>query len=128
MEIFKIVGVGVIGAVIAGFLKTAKSEFSVFAVLATGMIILIMLINSMADVVEAFYDIVNKSGIPDKLFEGILKIIGVGYLTEYSAGICEDYGTSGIAKKLQLAGKIVIFLMALPILTNLIDVVGKLAV
>lgn len=128
MEIFRIVGVGIIGAIIAGFLKTAKSEFSVFAVMATGIIILIMLINGMSEVVGAFYNIVQKSGIPDGLFSGILKIVGVGYLTEYSAGICDDYGTPSIGKKLQLAGKIVIFLMALPILTGLLDVVGRLAV
>lgn len=128
MEIFKIVGVGIIGAITAGFLKTAKSEFSVFAVMATGMIILIMLINGLSDVVGAFYGIVQKSGIPEGLFTGILKIVGVGYLTEYSAGICDDYGTPSIGKKLLLAGKIVIFLMALPILTGLLEVVGKLAV
>lgn len=116
------------GAIIAGFLKTAKSEFSIFVVLSTGVIILIMLINGMSDVVGAFYGIVTKSGIPDELFQGILKIIGVGYLTEYSAGICEDYGTPSIAKKLQLSGKIIIFLMALPILTSLVELIGSIAV
>ncbi|MEG1613299.1 MAG: SpoIIIAC/SpoIIIAD family protein [Clostridia bacterium] len=126
MEIFKIIGIGILGAVIAGLLKTAKPEFAIFATLATGIIILIMLINSFNQVIGAFYQIVDKSGISDKLFQGILKIIGIGYLTEYSASICEDYGTPSIAKKLQLSGKIVIFLMALPILTSLIDVVSKL--
>lgn len=128
MEIFKIVGVGIMGAIIAGFLKSAKSEFSIFVVLSTGVIILIMLINGMSDVVGAFYNIVTKSGIPDELFQGILKIIGVGYLTEYSAGICEDYGTPSIGKKLQLSGKIIIFLMALPILTSLVELIGSIAI
>lgn len=126
MEIFKIIGIGIIGSIIVGLLKTTKPEFSIFVVLATGIIILIMLINSFNQVISAFNGIVDKSGISDELFQGILKIIGIGYLTEYSASICEDYGTPSIAKKLQLAGKIVIFLMALPILSSLIEVVSKL--
>lgn len=126
MEIFKVVGIGILGAIITGLMKTAKPEYSIFVVLATGIIILVMLINSLGEVVGAFYQIVEKSSISDELFSGVMKIIGIGYLTEYSAGICEDYGTASIGKKLQLAGKIVIFLMALPILTTLMDVVINL--
>ena len=37
MDIFKIVGVGILGVITAGFIKSAKSEFSVFVVLATGL-------------------------------------------------------------------------------------------
>jgi Stage III sporulation protein AC/AD protein family. len=125
MEIFRVIGIGLIGAVIAGLLKTVKPEFSVFAVAGTGIIILILLINSFNEVLRSFSGIVEKSGISDELYAGILKIIGIGYLTEYSAGLCEDYGTPSIAKKLQLAGKVVIFLMSLPILTELVNVVAK---
>lgn len=126
MDIFKVIGVALIGVVTVGILKTSKPEFAVFATVATGVIILIMLINSFNSVIAAFNTIVEKSGISDELFGGILKIIGIGYLTEYSASICEDNGTPSIAKKVQLGGKVTIFLMTLPILTALIDIVARL--
>ena len=126
MEIFKVVGIGLIGAIMTLFLKNSKSDFTMLTVLATGIVLLIIIINSLRDVIEAFNEIVSKSGINDKLFSGILKIVGIGYVTEYSANICNDFECSAIAKKIQLAGKISIFLMAMPIVLALIEAVSKL--
>lgn len=126
MDIFKVIGIGIVGAVIAIMLKQTKSEFSVMAVLATGIIILILILNSLTDVIIAFNTIVEKSGISNELFSGLLKIIGIGYVTEYSASICNDMDCGSIGKKIQFAGKVSIFLMALPIVMALIDTVSKI--
>lgn len=126
MDIFRIIGVGLVGAVITVMLKSSKSEFSVLAVLATGIIILTIVLNSFSDVIVAFNKIVDKSGISNSLFTGLLKIIGVGYVTEYSSSICSDMDCASIGKKIQLAGKITIFLMALPIVMALIDTVSEI--
>lgn len=128
MDIFKIVGIGILGVITAGFVKSAKSEFSVFVVMATGLVILIMIAKGMAEVLEKFSHIVEKTGIPTALYKAMLKIVGVGYLTEFSAGICEDYGAGSVGKKLQLSGKIAIFLLAVPVVEAFVNVVDKLAV
>ncbi len=128
MDIFKIVGVGILGVITAGFIKSAKSEFSVFVVLATGLVILIMIAKGMSEVLVKFSEIVAKTGIPSALYGAILKIVGVGYLTEFSAGICEDYGAGSVGKKLQLSGKIAIFILAFPVIESFINVVEKLAI
>ena len=112
----------------AGCIKSAKSEFSVFVVLATGLVILIMIAKGMSEVLVKFSEIVAKTGIPSALYGAILKIVGVGYLTEFSAGICEDYGAGSVGKKLQLSGKIAIFILAFPVIEAFINVVEKLAI
>lgn len=126
MDIFKIIGIGIIGAVVTLMLKQTSSEYSVLAVLSTGIIILIMILNSLTDVVLAFNEIVEKSGIESELFNGLLKIVGIGYVTEFSASMCADMNAESIGKKINFAGKITIFLMAMPIVTALIDTVAKL--
>ncbi len=123
MEIIKVIGVGIIGVVIAGLLKKDKPEFHLFIIMATGLIILFIILSSLSEVVNSFSMLVDKSGVNDALFSGVLKIIGIGYLTEYASSICTDYGSTSVANKLQLAGKITIFLMALPIINALIDVI-----
>jgi stage III sporulation protein AD len=60
------------------------------------------------------------------LFAGVLKVIGIGYVTEYSAGLCGDAGCSGIGSKILLGGKIAIFMVSLPVLEKLVDLVIKL--
>lgn len=126
MEIFKVLGVGIIGAVVVMLMRSSKPEYAVLVSVATGLLLLIFLVNSLNRVVEAFTAIVDKSGLNANLFGGILKIIGVGYLTEYSSSISTDCGADGIADKIQLGGKLTIFLLSLPIFNALIDVVGKL--
>ena len=124
--IFKLVGIAIIGVIVVSLLKTAKPEFAVFATIATGVVMVVTMLSSLQSVILAFDGIVKKSGIDDGVFTAILKIIGIGYLTEYSASVATDAGCASIAQKLQFGGKIVIFLMSISIVTALVDVVSTL--
>ncbi|NCA67509.1 MAG: stage III sporulation protein AD, partial [Clostridia bacterium] len=80
MEIIKVIGVGIIGVVVAGLLKNDKPEFHLFVITATGLIILFIILSSLAEVIASFSLLVDKSGVNEALFSGVLKIIGIGYL------------------------------------------------
>lgn len=124
--IFRLVGIALIGVTVVILLKSAKPEFAVFATIATGVIMLVTLSTSLSQVISAFDIIVEKSGVDEGVFSAVLKIIGIGYLTEYSSSIATDAGCPSIAQKLQFGGKIVIFLTSISIVTSLIDVVSQL--
>ena len=126
MMIVKLIGIALIGIVAVSLLRTAKPEFAVFAVIGTGIVMVITMISSLQSAILALDDLVDKSGIDDRVFSAVLKIIGIGYLTEYSASIATDAGCASIAQKLQFGGKIVIFLMSISIVTALVDVIGGL--
>lgn len=127
MILAKLIGIALIGVVAVSILKTTKSEFAVFAVIATGVVMLVTMMSALREVLLSFDELVEKSGVDDAVFTAVLKIIGVGYLTEYSASIAEDAGCASIARKLQFGGKVVIFLMSISIVTALVDVVGGVA-
>jgi len=124
--IFKIISIAIIGVVVVLLLRTAKPEFAVFATIATGVVIVIILLSTLQDVILSFDEIVKKSGVDDGIFTAVLKIIGIGYLTEYSASIANDAGCGSIASKLQFGGKLTIFAMSISIVSTLIDVIKNL--
>ena len=126
MQIVKVIGVGLIGALVAGLLREEKSELYIFAVIAGGGLILIILLSSLTEVITQFGLLVGKSGVDESLFAGVLKIIGIGYVTEYASALCSDYGVTSIGNKLQLAGKIAIFFMTMPVLANLVSVISSM--
>ena len=126
MEIIKIAGIGIIGVVISSLLKRKNPEFSLIITVSTGMMLLVLVLSSMTKAITAFDYLVEKTGLDSSLFGGVLKIIGIGYLTEYSANICVDYGSSSVADKIQLGGKITIFIMSLPIVKALVSAVSAL--
>jgi stage III sporulation protein AD len=124
--IFKLIAISIIGVVVVLTLKSTKPEFAVFAVIATGVIMVIILLSTLQDVILAFDNLVKKSGIDEGVFSAVLKIIGIGYLTEYSASIATDAGCGSIAQKLQFGGKLTISAMSISIVSALIDVVEQL--
>jgi stage III sporulation protein AD len=124
--IFKLIAISIIGVVVVLTLKSTKPEFAVFAAIATGVIMVIILLSTLQDVILAFDNLVKKSGIDEGVFSAVLKIIGIGYLTEYSASIATDAGCGSIAQKLQFGGKLTIFAMSISIVSALIDVVEQL--
>lgn len=124
--IFRLVGIALIGVIVVLVLRTAKPEFAVFVTIATGVIMLVTMLSSLTQVFLAFDDIVAKSGVDEEVFSSVLKIIGIGYLTEYSSSIANDAGCASIAEKLQLGGKIIIFLTSISIVTSLVNVVSQL--
>jgi len=123
MDIIKIAAIGIIASIIIVILKQDKPEIAILIGVAASICILIILVNYLTDVIGLFYLIVQKTGIDDSLFSGIIKIIGVGYITEFASGICEDSGNKSLAEKISLGGKIVILVLSLPILVAVIDVI-----
>lgn len=126
MDIIKVIGIGLIGAIAAMMLRNTRSEYAPMAVIATGIVILVIVISALTDVIVAFEEIVDKTGLNRSLFSSLLKIIGIGYLTEYSVSLCNDLDCASIGKKISLAGKITIFLTAMPIVTALIKAISAL--
>ncbi|MNN95632.1 Stage III sporulation protein AC/AD protein family protein [compost metagenome] len=68
----------------------------------------------------------DRSGVNHVFFTTILKIIGVAYIAEFGAQIVRDAGQDSIASKIELTGKILIMVMAIPIVSVIIDTVLKL--
>lgn len=126
MEIFKVLILGVVISLLAVFLKSIKPEYFLICVIVGSVILLFYIVNAMTDIFEFFGDVVNKTGIDKSLFSLLLKIIGIGYLVEFSAGVCMDSGNSSIANKVLVAGKVLIFLLSMPIIQNLFETVLSL--
>ncbi len=123
MEIIKIIGVGFVTAITSLVLKATKPELS-FAVTMTGVIvILLFVVESLSGTLAVFASIANMSGVENGLIKLLLKIVGVGYIVEFGAGILQDFGSQSIADKVSLAGKITIVMLALPILESLFTLI-----
>lgn len=97
-----------------------------FAFLLTvfvGIIIFILLIDEITKVIQLLESIATRANLNVMYFQTILKIIGIAYITELGANITKDAGLNSIAAKIELAGKIFILLLAIPIITAVVDII-----
>lgn len=123
MEIFKIVGIGLLTCVVATLIKQIRPEFYIVVILSGSVVILMMIVNELQVLFDYFLTIFGQTGLDYELFASILKILGVGYLTEFASGICVDSGNASIGDKIILAGKVLIVVLSLPIITSLLDII-----
>ncbi len=126
MDIFKIISIALVTCITALLVKQIKPDFSVIIALCGGLIILCMTIDYVSQILAVFNNIVEKTGLNIGLFGTVLKIIGIGYITEWTANVCADTGQNSLSDKVLMAGKILIFVFALPIITNIIDIIIEL--
>ena len=126
MEIFKIIGLGILICVVIIIVKQIKPEFAVLVLIAGSIIMLCYLFNYFTNILGVFDKIISKTGINAELFSIILKIVGIGYLIEFAANICSDSGNPAIADKIVLGGKLIILTVSIPIITNLLDIIVEL--
>ncbi|MGE5631924.1 MAG: stage III sporulation protein AD [Caulobacteraceae bacterium] len=126
MDIFKIVAVGITAAVLAVILREERPEIAVVVSIVTGLVIFVFLITKLNSVITVLKYFASKANIDVLYFSTILKVIAIAYITEFGAQICRDAGEGAIAAKIELAGKVIIMVIAIPILAALLDIMTKI--
>ena len=66
------------------------------------------------------------TGLDAAIVKTLLKMVGIGYLVEFSAGILNDFGQNSLADKLVFCGKILVLILAVPILESILELISDL--
>ncbi|WP_353095890.1 stage III sporulation protein AD [Tissierella praeacuta] len=126
MEIIKIVGIGIVATVLIVVLKGTRPEFALFISLLTGVIIFSMILGELSYVIGILNTLARRINVEFAYFSTILKIIGMAYIVEFGAQISRDAGEESIAMKIELGGKVLIMVLAIPILLALMELIIKI--
>ena len=124
--IFKIVAVGLITCLATMIIKPVRSDFAIFIAITGCIIIIFLVIGYLTGIISTFKTIISSTGLDASLYKLLLKILGVAYLLEFTASICTDTGNGSLGDKILLGGKIVLMVMALPIIVSILDIVTSL--
>lgn len=117
---------GLVTTIIVVTVKQQRPDIALLISLAGGTVILIFVVSSLSVVIETISNLFNKSNMDSVYITTILKVIGIAYLADFGAQLCKDAGESAIAAKIELGGKILILLLAIPILTALMELILKM--
>ena len=126
MDIAKIIGIAFVAVIVVNLIKNYRPEFAIYASIIAGAIILFFTINELTPIVSMLQNLSEKMGISSKFFGILLKITGIAYLTEFGANVCKDAGETAVASKVELAGKVLIISLSIPILLTLMETLFEL--
>lgn len=126
MSFYTIIGFAFVVTVLLIIIRKERPEIAVALSIAAAGILLLALIKNVTQILTVFESIAVKANLNLEYFKLIIKIIGLAYLAGFAAQICKDAGEGGMAAKIELAGKIFILGMGIPLMVSLLEVIMKI--
>ena len=126
MYVFRLCCIAVITAGSAFILKQHKSELVPLCLTAGGIIIFLYAFDYLTESIEFLKSFTQSTGIDNEIIRTIFKIVGISFLIELTASSVKELGFEGVADKLILCGKIVLFVVAIPILSSTYKIIVSL--
>ena len=126
MDFSKIVIIAIFAVITISLIKQIKSEFAIALSVGVSVVLMLMLFDELFNVVQTFYNLSDKAQIDSGIFTIVIKVVGIGYLAEFTNNVCVDANCKSVGDKVILASKIAILLCALPIVENLFELLFSL--
>lgn len=123
MDILQIVMVSIIASILFILLKDVNPTFAFIIIIVVGIMIIASVISQIRLIFQVIQALGDQANIPGLYLETILRIIGIAYIAEIGASITQDAGLQSVAKNIELAGRIFILLLAIPIITSVIEAI-----
>ena len=121
MDVIKLVGFSIFAVFMILTLKEQRKDIALAISIVAGVGLVLFSITKVSEIVEMLDDLILKSGINKEFFTIILKVTGISYIIEFGKNICIDAGENGVATKLEMAGKIIIVSLSLPLISALVN-------
>ena len=119
----QIAGIALITTFLALIIKEQKPDFAFLLVLFAGCGIFLFLMDQIQIIISMIENLASNANVNMLYVRTILKIIGIAYIAEFAAHISKDAGLGAMGAKVELAGKIIILALAVPIMTALIETI-----
>ena len=126
MEIWQIVGLALIVTVICVVLKQIRPEIALQLSILAGASIFIVILSKIKVVVDLLQTLADQANMSSYYLLIVLKIVGVAYLAEFGAQICRDAGEGALATKIELAAKVGVIVLAIPIIVAITESLVRL--
>lgn len=115
--------IGVTASVLSLMLKKDRPEFSLIIAMTAGVIIVFLILPAAQNAASLIMTISEIAGIGGEYITVIIKSCAVAMITGVCASTCRDAGNSSLAMKLEIAGRVAIIILAMPVINTLFNVI-----
>lgn len=123
MNILTVCGVALITVAAAAIIRELRPSIAPFVTAVSGALLLGYIILSASPVIEFVkaLDSLASGGITV-----MIKALGIAVGCQLTAEICRDCGDINTASRVELAGKIGILILSLPLVRDILQIAGEL--
>ena len=128
MDIVRISLLGVCGVILGFFLKGTKPEYAALASMGIGVMILGLAVGKVQYLFDAIARLRESLPMDGGYLATLIKMVGITYIGQFSAGICRDAGNQATAGQIELFCKLSIMVLSIPVLMALLDTIREFLV
>ncbi|MEN6389333.1 MAG: stage III sporulation protein AD [Syntrophomonas sp.] len=121
MEIAQIVGLALVTTIMLLILRQERPVMAVLLSVAFSVMIFLLMMGKLSSIINLMKELSRRAEVNYFFMATVIKILGVAYLGEFAASICQDAGENAVAKKVEFAAKIIIAVLALPIMVAILE-------
>ena len=125
MNMLQIGIIGVAGTLLAVQFKSGKSEYGIYISVALSLVIFFAIIGRLEVIIDALRTIANYINMDTAYIGTLIKMLGITYVAEFSAGICKDAGYQTIALQIEIFGKLAVLVLSMPVLMALLNTIKE---
>lgn len=126
ISIFSIIGLAIISAMLCLLLKQYRPEFAFSATLICGIVIFLTVIAEMTPLFDMIRTTLDKIQDGNEYTMVIIKALGICYVTQLASDTCQDAGERAMAGKIELAGRVAVLLLSLPMFSSILQIALEL--
>lgn len=128
MDIIKIAILGIVGALLGIMLKGQKKEYELFVMLGVSLCIFYFIITKLQLVISVINRMQDYVNLDTSYLAILIKMIGITYVSEFSANLCKDAGYQAVAGQIEMFGKLSILAISMPVILVLLETIGEFLV
>lgn len=126
MEIIKVVAFAFVALFIVLLFKDKRDDIAVYISIVSGVMIFLFMITKITAILQFIQQLAAKANINFIYLTTVFKILAIAYLASFCSEICRDAGQGNLGAKVEFAGKILILVLAIPILMAVLQSILKI--
>ena len=111
---------GITAVALAIQVKALRPEYSVYMILAAGLVIAVLGVSRLEVILETVRTIGSLIRVKQVYMGTLLKMVGITYIAEFASGICKDAGFGALGTQIEMFGKLSILAVSTPVLLALV--------
>lgn len=123
---FKLFVLALLSTVLVLTVRKQTPELGLLLSLAACLLAVFLLSTWLKPILELFHRLRARTGLDESLTEPLLKVLGIGLLTQITSALCSDAGQSAMAKLLELGGGLLCLYLSIPLLDAVLSLIEGL--
>ena len=126
LDTYKLCGVALISSAAVFFLRNIKKEYETPLTVAGCAMLLSAAFFMVSPIVEYVAELSEALPEAGEAFGIMMRAIGIAMITRVAADVCRDMGTPSVAAALELAARLEMIILSLPLISSILESVRSL--